>query len=230
MGDQQPHIPQVSVARGGAISSVFLQVVQPFLDKLSQDPRAWNMLRGFVEDGFRGEKQVIERELNPWRDPGQRLFLDLGCGTGLFAPCFPAGYYIGVDPAPYYVGYADKTGQGSYAVMDGVSLGLRDASFDAALVLGVLHHLPDPVVQAVVAELYRALKPGATLLVMEDIEPPPGSWNLGGRVMHWLDRGGFIRDDADYQRLLSPLFVPHKQYAIRSGICDYAVYVMERNA
>jgi SAM-dependent methyltransferase len=229
MDNQSPHVPQVSVARGGSITALMLNSVQPLLDSLSQNPRLWNLLRAFVEDGFRGEKEVIERELAPWRDPGQRLYLDLGCGTGLFASCFPPGQYVGIDPAPHYVKYAVTDQPAAYAVMDGVGLGLRDASFDGAIVLGVLHHLPDTVVRGVVMELFRALKPGATLLVMEDIEPPNGSWNIAGRAMHWLDRGGFIRSDDDYHRLLAPEFVSHKRYPIRSGICDYAVYVMERS-
>src|SRR4051812_30698801 len=62
---------------------------QKTLDRLSENPQAWNILRRVVENGFRGEKDVIARELAPWRDAGQREFLDFGCGTGEFAPCFP---------------------------------------------------------------------------------------------------------------------------------------------
>ena len=62
---------------------------QKTLDRLSENPQAWNILRRVVENGFRGEKDVIERELAPWRDAGRREFLDFGCGTREFAPCFP---------------------------------------------------------------------------------------------------------------------------------------------
>jgi hypothetical protein len=48
--------------------------------------------------------------------------------------------------------------------------------------------------------------------------------------MHWLDRGGFIRSDADYRALLAPYFAVQRSSTMRSGICDYAVYVLERNA
>jgi SAM-dependent methyltransferase len=203
-------------------------MLQTVLDALSENPTTWNMLRRLVENGFRGEKEVIDRELSPWRDPGQRTFLDFGCGTGEFASCFPDSAYVGVDPAVHYVRYANHARSGQYSVMDGTVLALRGASFDAALVLGVFHHLADDLVRRAVSELHRVLKPGGTLLVMEDIEPPPGSWNLAGYAMHWLDRGGFIRSDDDYRCLLAPHFRPHRTYPIRSGICDYAVYVMER--
>jgi SAM-dependent methyltransferase len=204
------------------------QLLEHTLDRLSASPRAWNTLRSLVEAGFRGEKEVIARELAPWRDVGARRFLDFGCGTGAFAPCFPSEQYLGIDLATGYVRHAGSTRPGAFGVMDGTALALADGSFDAALVLGVFHHLPDHLVQAAVGELYRVLKPGATLLVMEDIEPPD-AWNILGRAMHWLDRGGHMRSDAAYEALLAPRFVPRRRYTMRSGICDYAVYVLERS-
>ena len=204
-------------------------MVDTTLDRLSENPQAWNVLRRFVEADFRGEKAVIERELAPWQQLGTREFLDFGCGTGEFAPLFPPAHYTGVDLAAHYVRWAKHNRPGRYAVTNGAALALQAAVFDAALVVGVFHHLPDAIVRGAVAELQRVLKPGATLLVMEDIAPPD-VWNVAGHAMHWLDRGGHIRSDADYRRLMAPHFVPRREYTMRSGICDYAVYVMERTA
>jgi SAM-dependent methyltransferase len=201
---------------------------QKTLDRLSENPQAWNILRRAVENGFRGEKDVIARELAPWCDAGQREFLDFGCGTGEFAPCFPPEHYTGVDLAPHYLRFAGRNYAGSFAVTSGAAIGLASGRFDAALVLGVFHHMPDALVRATVAELHRVMKPGATLLVMEDI-PPPDAWNVAGRIMHWLDRGGFIRTATEYRALLEPLFAAQRTYTIRSGICDYEVYVLERS-
>lgn len=201
---------------------------QKTLDRISENPQAWNILRRIVENGFRGEKEVIARELDPWRDAGQREFLDFGCGTGEFAPCFPPERYTGVDLATYYVRFASRTYAGRFATSSGAAIGLASRRFDAVLVLGVFHHMPDELVRATVAELNRVTKPGATLLVMEDI-PPPNAWNVAGHLMHWIDRGGFIRTDGEYRALLGPHFAVRRSYPIRSGICDYAVYVLERN-
>jgi SAM-dependent methyltransferase len=203
-------------------------MVQKTLDRISENPQAWNILRRVVEDGFRGEKTVIARELDPWRDAGRREFLDFGCGTGEFAPCFPPEHYTGVDLAQRYVRFARRTYAGHFAVTSGAAIGLAGQRFDAALVLGVFHHMPDQLVRTTVAELHRVTRPGATLLVMEDI-PPPDRWNVAGHLMHWLDRGGFIRTDAEYRALLEPYFGVCRAYTMRSGICDYAVYVLERN-
>lgn len=202
-------------------------MLETMLDRLSENPQAWNILRRVVENGFRGEKGVIAQELDPWRDVGRREFLDFGCGTGEFAPCFPPAHYTGVDLAAYYVRFAGRNYAGQFAVTSGAAIGLSSRRFDAALVLGVFHHMPDDLVRSTVAELHRVLKPGATMLVMEDT-PPPDPWNVGGHLMHWLDRGGYIRTNTEYRALLAPQFAVRRNYNMRSGICDYEVYVLDR--
>ncbi len=200
--------------------------MQGLLDRVSRTPQLWNMLRWLVEAGFGGEHRVIAQELRPFADQ-QRRFLDFGCGTGQFAADFPADRYVGMDLTLPYVRYAGAHRPGSYSVMDGSALGLSGQSFDAALVLGVIHHLPDAIVRASVVELHRVLKPGATLLVIEDV-PPPSIWNVPGHLMHWLDRGDHIRTDADYRALFAPHFEVQRTYHMRSGVCDYGVYVLAR--
>ncbi len=202
-------------------------MTEELLTRISEMPRVWNVLRRVVEDGFRGEKAVIEQELAPWHDVGQRTFLDMGCGTGEFAPCFPGEHYCGVDLSVGYLRFAQQTYQGAFVASDGAALALADQRFDAALLLGVLHHLPDAVAQACVDELYRVLRPGATVLVMEDV-PPPDMWNIAGHAMHWLDRGGFIRDEVAYRAFFREGFTLLRTYHMRSGICDYGVYVLRR--
>lgn len=233
--EQKPAQPQhePSTARrqarsGHTLSGERVPVLQQMLDQLSAQPYLWSLLRRIVEHGFRGEQQVIARELAPWRDPGRRMFLDFGCGTGEFAACFPAGHYVGIDLSPAYLRFAQRSQSRQFVAASGTALALADQRFDAALVLGVLHHLADPVARAALIELHRVLRPGATLLVLEDI-PPPDRWNIAGRAMHWLDRGGNIRDDAAYRLLFHPEFTVIRTYTMRSGICDYGVYVLRRN-
>ena len=43
-----------------------------------------------------------------------------------------------------------------------------------------------------------------------------------------IDRGNFIRSDADYQALFQTYFALKRSYPMRSGICDYGIYVFER--
>ncbi len=204
-----------------------MQLIESILTRISQNPHMWNILRFMVEDGFRGEKDVITRTLAPWSDYGQRYFLDLGCGTGAFAHCFPPTYYTGVDLSVEYIRFANSQHQGTFIACDSTMLALESQRFDAALVLGLLHHLPDPVAHATISELHRVLRPKATALVMEDI-PPPDVWNVAGHAMHWLDRGGFIRNEADYCAFFQREFEIQHTYTMRSGICDYGVYILQR--
>lgn len=196
------------------------------LDGLSAAPRLWNALRWVVEAGFGGERLAIARELRPWAGDHRR-FLDLGCGTGEFAGEFPPERYVGVDPSRGYLRFAVRNRPGSYVASSGEALALAAGSFDAALVCGVLHHLPDAVARAAMAELARVLRPGATVLVMEDIPPPSGE-NPAGHLMHAIDRGGHIRGEGEYRAVFGPQLAVVRAYRLRSGICDYAVYVLER--
>jgi SAM-dependent methyltransferase len=200
--------------------------MQGLLDRVSRTPRLWNILRWLVEAGFHGEHKVIAKELQPFLGR-ERRFLDFGCGTGQFAEDFPSDRYVGMDLTRPYVEYAQQERPGSYSVMDGSALGFADGSFDAGLVLGVIHHLPDEIVRASVVELHRVLKADGKLLVIEDV-PPPTMWNVPGHIMHWLDRGDHIRTDADYRALFAPHFNVERSYHMRSGVCDYGVYVLER--
>lgn len=196
------------------------------LDRVSAAPRLWNALRWLAEAGYQGERMAIARELRPWAGDSRR-FLDLGCGTGAFAAEFPAGRYVGFDLAQGYLQFAARHRPGQFLVSSAQGLALGDAAFDAALVCGVLHHLPDAVARAAMGELARVLRPGATALVMEDTPPPPGK-NPAGQLMHALDRGGHIRDEAAYRAVFGPAFAVERAYPMRSGICDYAVYVLRR--
>lgn len=201
-------------------------LLQDALDRLSATPRLWNGLRWAVEAGFHGERFVIARELRPWSGDHRR-FLDFGCGTGEFAGEFPAARYVGIDISRDYLHFAGRHRPGRYLASSGAALALADASFDAALVLGVLHHLPDATARAAMGELARVLRPGAVVLVMEDVPPPAGE-NPAGHLMHALDRGGHIRSEAEYRAIFGPHFAVERFYPMRSGICDYAVYVLQR--
>ncbi|HMP39548.1 MAG TPA: class I SAM-dependent methyltransferase [Roseiflexaceae bacterium] len=204
-------------------------MLHTLLDRLAASPQLWGLLRWLAEGGFHADREVITRELAPHQAVGSRTFLDFGCGTGEFAPLFPAGSYIGFDIARHYVRHAAYRHHGHYAVMSGGELAYRDQQFDAALVLGVFHHMPDALVRSSIAELYRVLRPGARLLIMEDV-PSPRRWNLAGHFMHWLDRGDHIRSDAEYRALFEPYFTISRSYPIQSGVCDLAVYVTARAA
>ncbi|MCE2852852.1 MAG: class I SAM-dependent methyltransferase [Chloroflexaceae bacterium] len=204
-------------------------MLQQLLDALARQPFMWNLLRNVAEFGFVADYRVIERELNPFGGDTSRRFLDYGCGTGQFARSFPAERYIGFDVAEHYVSYAKKRYGRDFLVMSGDLLGFHDGSFDAALIMGVFHHLDDAFVRRAAQELHRVITTDGTILMVEDI-PTQHRWNVFGRAMHWLDRGNNIRGVTHYQELMEPFFRIERSHTILSGICDLGVYVLRRNS
>lgn len=96
--------------------------------------------------------------------PKQGRLLDIGAGTGHVARLLqsPERTVVGCDimnllmlPLPY-------------VLADGGHLPFLTASFDAALLITVLHHVPKTVHSRFLQEAARVLKPGGRLVVMED--------------------------------------------------------------
>ena len=113
--------------------------------------------------------EILERLLPA---PPSRV-LDIGGGTGVYAlPLASRGYRVHlIDPVPLHVERAralseeSKTPLESAAIGDARSLGLPDATFDAALLFGPLYHLTDRRDRIdALAEARRVLVPGGLLL------------------------------------------------------------------
>ena len=208
------------------------------MHRLSADPRLWNIFRRVLEADFKEEKAVIKRELFPYAlttatrlGAGQRpTLLDLGCGTGELAPIFLRNNYdyLGVDIEQQRIDYAQRVyPEGRFQVMDASALLCDDNQFDQILVTGVLHHLADSQVRSILAEMRRVLRPGGRALVMEDTATG-FKLNMLGALVHLADEGSFIRKSEQYAALYKPFFQIRAAYQIRSGVCDYQVFVLEK--
>ncbi len=196
-------------------------MVQQLIDKMAAYPPLFIFLRRILENDFVGEKAVIRREL-----PINGRTLDVGCGTGELSPLFENRGYVGIDISPAYIGFAQKKYPAAFKVMDATRLDFTDSSFDNALIVGVLHHMDDETAHAVLRELHRILTPDGRLLVLEDVLLP--QTHPVGRLIHRLDKGDHIRRRQDYRRLFQPRFSVQKEYLMRSGVCDYAVFLLNK--
>jgi SAM-dependent methyltransferase len=199
------------------------------VEAMAAQPVVFDALRWVLEAGYRGEKKVLERE----GLARTGALLDLGCGTGTMAGCFPPEAYVGIDPNPRYIEHARRIRRAyRFEVGDGRRLPFEDGTFDGVLIGGVIHHLEDADARAVLGESHRILKPGTGRLVMWEDVPTRHRWNAIGHLVHKLDEGDFIRTPERYLEMTRATFGPGsvRHYPMASGVCDYVVVVAERGS
>jgi ubiquinone/menaquinone biosynthesis C-methylase UbiE len=195
------------------------------VQRISDHPVLFIVLRSILENDFKAIRAVIRSRLRVRQ--GLRT-LDLGCGPGAFADLFAGDDYVGVDLNARYIDHARKTRQGAFIVSDARHVELPDARFDQILIFGLLHHLPDEDVRAVLAECRRLLVRNGRVLVIEDI-PAISRLNLIGHLIHRVENGEHIRPVEEYQRLYSEAATIESGEVLQSGICDYYAAVLVVN-
>lgn len=135
---------------------------------------------------------VVRKLVGSQSEEGVRL-LDIGCSSGaLLRSAQREGFVVeGVEPAAQAAAFAKSTGLN---VFQGY---LQDArypasSFDAATLMEVIEHLPDP--RALLREVWRVLKPNGVLVVGTG---NGASWTVqlvgaGWGYLHVAQHGGHI--------------------------------------
>ena len=185
---------------------------------LRYDLKIWVASRG-REGAFRKRQLDLARVA-----PGESV-LDVGCGTGTLAIAAArrvgeGGTVTGVDPSAALLARARKKARRArsgvaFELSGGEALPFPDRSFDLVLSSLVLHHLSHDALRSSAHEMYRVLKPGGRLLVVD----------IGGRqdpdrhTMH-ASRVGQVPFDLDRiaKRLPHVGFTVVETGAVESGM------------
>lgn len=137
---------------------------------------------------FLGRREVILRMLATHllaRVDGTPRLLDVGTGTGaLLQHLERFGEVLAVDVDTEAVRFSHLRGATNVRLYDGTTLPFEDASFDVVTAFDVIEHVPDDAV--VLAEMFRVLRPGGTLMIM--VPAFPFLWGRQDEISHHYRR------------------------------------------
>jgi ubiquinone/menaquinone biosynthesis C-methylase UbiE len=159
MGRMTEHRPH-TVTKHDYIPAFGKDALLPFYDLLT---RVLGMNR--VYDALLAQAELAD---------GLRV-LEIGCGTGNVTVrakrAAPGADVIGSDPDPLALARAQRKARGLTGIRFerayAQELPYEDGEFDLALSSMMLHHLDDDVKAGAAAELYRVLRPGGTLHIVD---------------------------------------------------------------
>lgn len=106
------------------------------------------------------------------QDIGARDVLDIGCGSGALAKSLARDGFrmTGIDPNAAAIAEANARVPGATFLTAGAeALPFARATFDAAIFLNSLHHVPVPAMQPALQEALRVLRPGGEVIIVEPL-------------------------------------------------------------
>ena len=158
---------------------------------------------------FGREKGFREETIRQAAIPDNATVLDVGCGTGTLALMAKVqvgerGKVYGIDAAPEMIEVAQEKATRQRCDVDfrqGVieALPFEDDMFDVVLSSMMIHHLPDDLKRRGLAEVYRVLKPGGRLLIVDMQRPTNFVQHISMAIMF---HGGMTTGIQDFSPMM----------------------------
>ena len=150
--------------------------------------------------------------------------LDIGCGVGSLTiqikQMYPKADVIGLECDPGVIEIARLTAE-QKGVQITLDLGMAfhlpylDHSFDRVFSSLVFHHLTTENRKSAMHEIYRVIRPGGELLIVDIGKPCNGNGSLTSRFLHGLKEGD------DNKNGLLPTMMRDAGFSKVKVICEY---------
>lgn len=151
--------------------------------------------------------RITMRRLTPFLEEfqGGSRVLDVGGGTGLWAPIVPrSAQYLCLDTDRARLSHVRRNhGPASALQSDAARIGLRSRSIDCGLCISVSHHLDDAALALMFAEMARVVTKRLVFL-----DPVIWPESRVSRLLWRLDAGEHPRSKPALLEQLSRFFVP----------------------
>ncbi|OGS22600.1 MAG: hypothetical protein A2252_03205 [Elusimicrobia bacterium RIFOXYA2_FULL_39_19] len=175
----------------------------------------WNFIRNLVilpfEPGLiNGDyTRIIKNELALTDD---ETLIDIGCGTGRTSNI--CTNYTGVDANEQFIKYAIKKHNKTFFAMDASRLNFKDKSFDKAVILETMHHVPNDVF---INSLNEAKRVTRKMIILADPIKQSKN-NLFGRMLIANDLGKYVREKEKYISMIASVLDIDKAIPFKVGV------------